>query len=149
MYWGSNSGRTRGFSLLLSSRLALGPTFSSFQWVLGSLLEVKWLGHELSHSPASSCKVKDEWSCTPTSPLCHFCVWRHPLPLFSLHTNNGMRTGDLGRMMIGSSVPCWNEHLHYFCREAVWKEEVYAVRMYVLKPLVRKFQFVRCVLQPV
>jgi hypothetical protein len=43
------------------SRLALGTTQPSIQWVPGALfLEVKWLGCEADHSPSSSAEVK-EW----------------------------------------------------------------------------------------
>jgi hypothetical protein len=33
-------------------------------------LEAKWLEHDADHSPPSSAKVMNEWSCTPT-PLIH------------------------------------------------------------------------------
>jgi hypothetical protein len=33
-------------------------------------LEVRWPEHEADHSPPSSAEVKNEWSYTPTPPLC-------------------------------------------------------------------------------
>jgi len=55
-----DSGEIMGL-LVITSRLALGPTLPPIQWVLGALsLEVKQLGH---HSHPSSAKVKNAWSC--------------------------------------------------------------------------------------
>lgn len=48
------------------SRLDLGPT-KRIEWVPGFLLG---LGHEFYHSPSSSAKVKNEWSCTSPPPVC-------------------------------------------------------------------------------
>jgi hypothetical protein len=40
------------------------------QWVPGDLsLWVKWLGRGADHSPPSSAKVKNTWSCTSTPPI--------------------------------------------------------------------------------
>jgi hypothetical protein len=43
------------FLFTTASRTALGPTQFPIQWVLG----VKWLGHEVDHSPPSSVEVKE------------------------------------------------------------------------------------------
>lgn len=48
------------------SRLDLGPT-KPIKWVPGFLLG---LGREFYHSPSSSAKVKNEWSCTSPPPVC-------------------------------------------------------------------------------
>ena len=48
------------------SRPALGHTQLPIQWVVGYLP-----GHEVNHSPPSSVKVKNEWSCT-SIPLIYF-----------------------------------------------------------------------------
>jgi hypothetical protein len=37
----------------------------------GSYLRSEWLGHEADHSPPSTAKVKNEWSCT-SNPQLHF-----------------------------------------------------------------------------
>jgi len=56
-------------------RPALGPTQLPIQWLLGELSpRVKQLGHEADHSPPSSAKVKNTWSCT-TIPTYIFMVW--------------------------------------------------------------------------
>jgi hypothetical protein len=59
------------------SKLALGPNLAysmdigvlSWQWG-GVGWEVKWLRHEVDHSPPSSDEVKSEWSYTSTLPIC-------------------------------------------------------------------------------
>jgi len=43
--------------LAIMSKLALGPTQTSIQWVLETFPGVKWLQHEADHSPPSSTKV--------------------------------------------------------------------------------------------
>jgi len=68
MLWGSNPGRGQRFFSSLKVRLALGPTQLSVQWVLWFLLEVKWPGPVVNHSPPSSAKVKNEWSYTSAPP---------------------------------------------------------------------------------
>jgi len=51
------------------SRLALGPTQCSIQWILGAVSpRVKWPGHEADHSPPSCAMVKNTWSYTSTPP---------------------------------------------------------------------------------
>jgi hypothetical protein len=53
------------FLFITMSRMALGPTQSPIQWVLG----VKQLGCEVDHSPPSSAEVKNAWSYTSTPPI--------------------------------------------------------------------------------
>jgi hypothetical protein len=53
-------------------RLVLGPTQPSVQWVLRFFLDVKWPGPVVNHTPPSSTKVKNEWSCSPYP----FTTWR-------------------------------------------------------------------------
>jgi hypothetical protein len=48
------------FLFTTMSRMALGPTQSPIQWVLGALsMEVKWQVHEADHSPPSSVDIKE------------------------------------------------------------------------------------------
>lgn len=98
----------RGKRFLSSFKIQTGsgthPFFCSVG--TGAVLGVKWLGSEFSHLPASGSKVKDEWSCTATSPVCVLYVCGQPLPLFSLFRNIRIRTGDFCGMMIGISIPC-------------------------------------------
>jgi hypothetical protein len=60
-----------GVSLFtIASRLALRPTQPLIQWAPGALsLEVKWLGHEVDHSPPSNAEVKNAWNYTSTPPI--------------------------------------------------------------------------------
>jgi hypothetical protein len=68
---GFNSQQGQGIFLFAMSRLALGPTQPPIQWVPRALsLRLKWLGHETEHSPSSSAKVKNVWSCTSTTSVC-------------------------------------------------------------------------------
>jgi len=47
----------------------LGPSQTPIQWELGTFFpEVKQLGHEVNHLPATSAEVKDEWNYTSTPP---------------------------------------------------------------------------------
>ena len=58
-------GRSKKFSLLHSLQPIQPPT----EWVFRALfLWVKKLEHEADHSPLSSAKVKNEWSCISTLP---------------------------------------------------------------------------------
>ena len=50
--------------------LALGPTRSPIQWLLGLCMGVKWLGCEVNHSLPSKAKVKNVWSYTSVSLVC-------------------------------------------------------------------------------
>jgi hypothetical protein len=71
---GSIPGRERFFLFSTASRLALGPAQSPIQWVLGviSLGVKQQLGHEASHSPPSSVKVKNGGA---IPPLPHMSSW--------------------------------------------------------------------------
>ena len=59
-------------------RVLIGARNSSLLWNVqtgsvthrGSFPGTKWLRHEVNHSPPSSAKVKNEWSCTSTPPIC-------------------------------------------------------------------------------
>jgi len=57
----------RDFSASRAFGLAIGPTQSPVQWLLGSHSPgVKWLGCEAQYSPPSNVEVKDEYSYTST-----------------------------------------------------------------------------------
>jgi hypothetical protein len=57
------------FLFTITSRMALGPTQPTIQWVPGApSLEVKWSGCETDHSSPSSSEVKNVWSYTFTLP---------------------------------------------------------------------------------
>jgi hypothetical protein len=61
------------FLFSTASRPALGTTQPPIQWVPETLsLGVKWLRHEVDHSPPSSAEVKNVWSYIPypRSPVC-------------------------------------------------------------------------------
>ena len=55
------------FSITIETSSGTHPTSSGYQ---GSSWEVKWLGHEVDHSPPSSARVKNEWRCTCIPPAC-------------------------------------------------------------------------------
>jgi hypothetical protein len=59
--WGFKAWKRLGiFLFTIESRLALGPTQLPIQWEPGALsLGVKLPGHEATHSPPSSAKVKE------------------------------------------------------------------------------------------
>jgi hypothetical protein len=55
------------FPFATASRPTLAPTQPPIQWILGALSpRVKPPGREADHSPTSSAKVKNAWSCTST-----------------------------------------------------------------------------------
>jgi hypothetical protein len=64
------AGAIMGFFLFATvSRLALGHTQPSIQWILGTLTpRVKQLGHKADYSPPSSAEVKNAWSYASTPP---------------------------------------------------------------------------------
>jgi hypothetical protein len=48
-----------------------GPMQPSIQWVMGFLsLGIKRLEREAAYSPASHTNITNEWSYTPTHPIC-------------------------------------------------------------------------------
>jgi hypothetical protein len=62
---GSFSSRDKRYLFTKASRLAVVYTQLPFQWVLEALsLRIEQKGHEVDHSPTSSSKVKNGWSCT-------------------------------------------------------------------------------------
>jgi hypothetical protein len=62
----SSTALERFFSSPHRLKPALGPTQPPIQWVHGALsLGVKQPGHELSHSPPSSSKVKNSGAIPP------------------------------------------------------------------------------------
>jgi hypothetical protein len=62
---GSFPCRGKRYLFTKTSRLALGCTQYTFQWVLGALSPgIKRPGREVDHSFTSSDKVKNEWSYT-------------------------------------------------------------------------------------
>jgi len=69
--WGFESQQQLGIFLFTTvSRLALGSTQSSVQWVPGALsLGVKRLGHEADQPPPSSAEVKNAWRYTSIPPI--------------------------------------------------------------------------------
>jgi len=76
---GSITGKHKKFWL---SRLALGPTQPSIQWVLGSLASgIRRTGREFYHSPPSGAEVKNEWSYT-SAPSIRLCIWTNLLALY-------------------------------------------------------------------
>ena len=74
MVWGSNSGRgKRLFTHLDSVQTGSGAHPASYSvrtWVLSGGREVKQSEREVSHSPPSRAKVKNEWTHTSTPPIC-------------------------------------------------------------------------------
>jgi hypothetical protein len=64
-----STSKVKNFLFTTSSRLALGPTQPTIQWVLGVLSPgVKWLGREADQSPPTGVKVKKMWIYTTTPP---------------------------------------------------------------------------------
>jgi len=62
---GSFPCRDKLYRFTKTSRLALGCTQLPFQWLLEALSPgIKWPGHEVNHSPASSARVKNGWNYT-------------------------------------------------------------------------------------
>lgn len=106
MNWSLNSIRGKRFSSSFKIQTGSGTHPFFYSVGTGAVLGVKWLGSEFSHLPPSGSKLKDEWSCTATSPVCLLYVCGQPLLLFSLCRNIGIRTGDLYGMMKGISIPC-------------------------------------------
>jgi hypothetical protein len=96
---GFDSRRGMGiFHFTTVSRMVLGPTQPSIQWVPGALsLEVKWPRREADHSPPSSAEVKNAWSytSTPQNVFMAWCLVKHrdnftflPLPLHCVYCRN-------------------------------------------------------------
>jgi len=59
---------------------------SPVQWILGFFLEVKRPGREVDSSVPSNDKVKNEWHCTFSGPVCLQGVGRETLYIFSFLT---------------------------------------------------------------
>jgi len=59
MVWGLNHAEARDFLFSISIQTSSGahPTSSGYQ---GSSWEIKWLGHEVEHSPPSNAGVRIE-----------------------------------------------------------------------------------------
>jgi len=68
------------FSSPETCRLALGPTQSHVEWVLGFFPGVKQQGPEVDHSPLSSAEVKYEWNSSCTPSICLHGMDRDMLP---------------------------------------------------------------------
>jgi hypothetical protein len=80
MNWDSPISIVVGYSLdvwgsiLITSKLALGPT-QLLQWILGAVsLRVKQLGYETDHSPTSSAEVKN---CGTIPSFPHSSSWHN------------------------------------------------------------------------
>jgi hypothetical protein len=62
------------FFLAPTSRLALGPTQTPIEWVLG----IKQPAYGADPSPPSSAEVKNAWSCTSTPQyVMAWCLVKH------------------------------------------------------------------------
>jgi hypothetical protein len=68
------------------SKLALGPTQPLRKWATGLSPRLNLLASEAVHLPPSSAKVKNEWSCTFTSPICLHGTWRERLNLYHIYS---------------------------------------------------------------
>ena len=68
------------FPFFKMSRLIMGLSGNE-----GSILEVKWLRHEVNHSPLSSDKVENEWSCTFTPVYLYGVEREHYLFFFTFN----------------------------------------------------------------
>jgi hypothetical protein len=80
------------------SRLALGPTQCSIQWILGAVSpRVKWPGHEADHSSPSSAKVNNAWSYTSSPPdIMSWCLIIHRDSFtFTLHSRSQKKWGSM------------------------------------------------------
>jgi hypothetical protein len=72
---GSFPSRGKRYLFTKASRLAVVCTQLPFQWVLEALSSrIEQPGHEIDHSPTSSSKVKNGWSCTSV-PINAFMMW--------------------------------------------------------------------------
>jgi hypothetical protein len=69
--WGFPSGR----DYLYVSRLALGPTQTCIQWVLGILLGINWPGHDVDHPSPYSTEVKEKVELYLCSTSWAFVAW--------------------------------------------------------------------------
>jgi hypothetical protein len=75
MVWHSNPGMgKRFFSSPEPPDRLWGPLGLLFNGYCSSILGVKEPGHEVSHWPHSSAEAENEWSCTPSTPICRHGV---------------------------------------------------------------------------
>jgi len=70
---GSNPGRDKYFLFSKTGRPALGSTHYPILWVPGFCPLCNCVGPN-DHSPPSSTKVTNEWSCTSTPAICGHAV---------------------------------------------------------------------------
>ena len=83
--WGSNSERSgRLFHLQKPSRVAMGPTHTTIQWVRGSFPEVKRQRHAVDRSPPSIAGVENAFRYA-TFP--HRLLWRAKERLYLFYSN--------------------------------------------------------------
>lgn len=61
-----------------------GPCSHRFNRSWGSILDIKWLQHDVDHSSPSSTKDEIESSSTSASPLCIYGLYGTNLPFFEL-----------------------------------------------------------------
>ena len=67
------------------SRLTMGSTLPPIQWVLGILYSgIKQLECKADHSPSPSVRFKNQYSCTSTSPICLYDMYRDNFTFFTL-----------------------------------------------------------------
>ena len=92
-----NLGKGKGFfSLLQNVQTSCGVHPASCSVVTRVLsLGVKQLGHDVKHSPPSSAKVRNEWSCTLAPCICVHGVDKETL-LLTINTRTVMMVFDLG-----------------------------------------------------
>jgi len=74
-----NHVRGRDDSLLQNVQAISGDILPLLHWVM----ELKWPGHEVNHSPTSSANVKNVWSCTSAADVWPDGLDREFLPFHS------------------------------------------------------------------
>jgi hypothetical protein len=73
MAWGLDPGSGKEFFSSAMPRRACGPPSLLFGEYQGSLMGVKWPGHDVDHSIPCIAEVKNEWGCTCTPRVPSWC----------------------------------------------------------------------------